>query len=282
MQGMLRRAWWSAWVLVIAGVAASQQVYEVGPEDVLHIVVLGQPELSGDFSVDRDGVLNFPILGKLKAAGMAPEELERKLTTLLSEGYLKKPQVSLSVREYRSHRVFVTGEVSKPGPVPLKGDQSLRSLLGELGNLGAEAGHEVVVVRPPKGSAEPDQPAALPTGDAASGDGSGADVFRFNVKDVLSGAPDQNMILLSGDTIHFPRAAMVYIMGQVSRPGPYRLQEETVVLQALAVAGGITERGSNKRIKIIRIVNGKKVEVKAQLTDVVQPGDTIMVGERFF
>ena len=75
---------------------------------------------------------------------------------------------------------------------------------------------------------------------------------------------------------------MVYIMGQVSRPGPFRLQEETVVLQALAVAGGITERGSSKRIKIIRVVNGKKVEIKAQLTDVVQPGDTIMVGERFF
>src|SRR5712691_5266010 len=197
MRGMRRSARWTGLlVFLLAAAAAGQEAYEVGPEDVLHIVVLGQPELSGDFSVDRDGVLNFPILGKLKAAGMAPEELERKLTTLLSEGYLKKPQVSLSIKDYRSHRVFVTGEVSKPGPIPLKGDQSLRSLLGELGNLGPEAGHEVVVVRPARGSAEADQPAALPTGDATGGDGSGGDVFRFNVKDVLSGAPDQNMILL--------------------------------------------------------------------------------------
>jgi polysaccharide export outer membrane protein len=75
---------------------------------------------------------------------------------------------------------------------------------------------------------------------------------------------------------------MVYIMGQVARPGPFRLQEQTVVLQALALAGGITERGSTKRIKIVRIVDGKKIEIKAKETDVVQPGDTITVGERIF
>jgi polysaccharide export outer membrane protein len=271
---------WIGVVVMSAGLAAAQEAYEVGPEDVLHVVVLGQPELSGDFTVDREGVLNFPILGKVKAAGMAPEELERKLVTLLSEGYLKRPQVSLSVREYRSHRVFVTGEVSKPGPVPLKGDQSLRSLLGELGNLGTEAGHEVIVLRPPKGSSEADQPTAPPSADAASA--STADIFRFNVKDVLSGAPDQNMLLLSGDTVHIPRASMVYIMGQVARPGPIRLQEQTMVLQALALAGGITERGSSKRVKIVRVVDGKKVEIKAKDTDIVLPGDTIIVGERFF
>jgi polysaccharide export outer membrane protein len=278
---MSRWACSSALVLLVAASGGAQEAYEVGAEDILHIVVLGQPELSGDFSVDRDGVLNFPILGKVKAAGMAPAELERKLATLLSEGYLKRPQVSLSVKDYRSHRVFVTGEVSRPGPIPLKGDQSLRSLLGELGNLGPEAGHELVVIRPPRGSAEAGQPSALPAADAA-GDGSGTEVFRFNVKDVLSGAPNQNMLLQSGDTVHFPRAAMVYIMGQVARPGPYRLQEQTVVLQALAVAGGITERGSSKRIKIVRIVDGKKIEIKAKETDVVQPGDTITVGERLF
>jgi polysaccharide export outer membrane protein len=263
---------------LLGAIAAAQESYDIGPEDVLHIVVLGQPELSADFTIDRDGVLNFPILGKVKAAGMGPEELERKLTTLLAEGYLKRPQVSVSVKDYRSHRVFVTGEISKPGPVPVKGDQTLRSLLGELGNLGPEAGSEVVVLRPPKGDGN--QPSALPTGEAANS--SNIEVFRFNVKDVLSGAPDQNMLLQAGDTVHFPRAAMVYIMGQVSRPGPYRLQEQTVVLQALAVAGGITERGSTKRIKIVRIVGGKKVEIRAKETDVVQPGDTITVGERIF
>ena len=252
----------------------------MGPEDLLHIVVLGQPELSGDFSVDRDGVLNYPILGKVKAAGMAPQELERKLTTLLSDGYLKRPQVSLTVKEYRSRRVFVTGDVTKTGAFPLKGDSSLRTLLGELGNLGPEAGHEVVVIRPPKGS-DTDQPTALPSGDV-SGDGSAAEIFRFNIKEVLSGAPDRNMLLQSGDTVHFPRAAQVYIMGQVARVGPIRVQEETTLLQALAIAGGVTERGSTKRIKIIRVVDGKKVEIRPKLTDVVQPGDTIIVPERFF
>lgn len=281
---MRLRGWFFGAALLVGLPAAGQEVYEIGPEDILKVVILGQAEMSGDFTVDPEGMLTFPILGKVKAAGMAPEELERKLTTLLADGYLKRPQVSLSIKEYRSQRVFVTGEVPKSGPYPLKGDRSLRALLDEMGNLGPEAGHEIVVTRTPRGSPELEQAVTLP------GDGvgqpmpelPGAEIFRFRIRDVRSGGPDQNMLLRGGDKVHVPRAAQIYIMGYVARPGPYRFQEETTVLHALTVAGGVTERGSSKRVKIIRIVDGEKVELKAKMTEVLQPGDTIVVAERFF
>jgi polysaccharide export outer membrane protein len=89
--------------------------------------------------------------------------------------------------------------------------------------------------------------------------------------------------LRSGDTVFVLRAENVYVFGQVKNPGAYPLrQKNTTVLQALSLAGGVTDRGSTGRIQIVRIVNGKKVELRAALTDFVEPRDTIVIPERFF
>ncbi len=79
-----------------------------------------------------------------------------------------------------------------------------------------------------------------------------------------------------------PRAESVYVFGQVKNPGAYAIQKDTTVLQALSLAGGVTENGAMNRIKIVRIVNGEKKELKVKLTDLVKPGDTIIVPERYF
>ena len=92
-----------------------------------------------------------------------------------------------------------------------------------------------------------------------------------------------NTVLHDGDTIIVSRAETVYVFGQVKNPGAYALQQKsTSVLQALSLGGGVTDRGSTSRVRIVRIVNGEKKEIKVKLTDVVQPGDTVIVGERFF
>ena len=90
-------------------------------------------------------------------------------------------------------------------------------------------------------------------------------------------------VLRDGDTIFIPRAESVYVFGQVKNPGAYVLQQRnTSVLQALSLAGGVTDRGSTGRIQIIRIVNGEKKEIGVKLADIVKPGDTIVVREKFF
>jgi polysaccharide biosynthesis/export protein len=268
-------------LFVALGAPAGTADYEIGPEDVLHVIVLGQTEMTGDYPVDREGMMNFPFLGKIKATGLSPVDLERKLTTLLSDGYLKRPQVSLTVKEYRSQRVFVTGEVVKPGPYALKGDRSLRALFGDVGALTADASREVVVIRPPDGGLEA-QPLDVPTENESPSDLPGPEIFRVNLRELRSGSPEKNLILKPGDTVHVPKRPQIYITGHVARQGPYRFESDTTVLQALTVAGGVTERGSAKGVKIIRIVNGEKVEFKAKPTDVVLPGDTVVVPERFF
>ena len=91
------------------------------------------------------------------------------------------------------------------------------------------------------------------------------------------------MTLQDGDTINVPKAQSVFVSGQVKTPGAYAVDSGTTVLQVLSLAGGLTERGSDSRIRIQRTVNGQdSVEVAAKLTDSVQPGDTIIVKERFF
>jgi len=316
---------WARWALagLAALVAAAATAdYEIGPGDVLKVVVLGQAEMSGSFVVDPEGMLSFPVLGKIKASQHSTLELERKLTTLLAEGILKRPQVTVMVAEYGSQKVFVAGEVQRPGQYALKADRSLLALLGELGPLGPNSGHEVIVVRPP-----PSAPAADPAGGplslgvampddadlfpaeaqaakeraadpkAASADATpppatgipglpfvapGSEVFRISLLELQSGNPEKNIALNAGDTVYFPRAAQVYVMGSVTRPGPCRFQEGLTVLQALTLAGGATARGSAGRTKVIRIVNGKKVERKVKATELVLPEDTLVVPERFF
>ena len=101
--------------------------------------------------------------------------------------------------------------------------------------------------------------------------------------DLQGGQLSQNIALQDGDTIFVPRAETIYVFGQVKNPGAYPLKtKDTTVLQALSLAGGVTDRGSTSRIKIVRLIDGKKVEIKAKLGDPVLPGDTLIVRERFF
>ena len=289
--------------------------YEIGPGDVLKVVVLGQADMTGDFTVGPDGMVSFPILGKIKASENTTLELERKLTVLLADGILKRPQVTVTIADYGSQKVFVTGEVQRPGQYSLKADRSLLALLGDVGALGPNVGHEVIVVRPPAGAVTvtgptvplslteepgveppaeapgtespqpttPAEPAVPPSGiPGLPFVAPGSEVFRISLLELQSGNPEKNITLRAGDTVYFPKAAQVYVMGSVARPGAYRYQEGMTVLQALTLAGGATERGSAGRTKVVRIVDGKKVEKRVKATDLVVPEDTLVVPERFF
>ena len=134
--------------------------------------------MSGEFAVDRLGMISFPFLGNVKASEMSPKYLERKLTTLLSDGYSKRPQISVTVKESQSQRVYVTGQVAKPGAYGLRATRSLRGLLADIGDLAPDAGHEVVVIRPPKAELTPvDTPLPEPE-PATTEEGEGGDERR--------------------------------------------------------------------------------------------------------
>ncbi len=251
--------------------AQSAGNYTIGPQDVLTIQVFDDPALGGKYTVETDGTFSFPLIGRVKASGMSLRAFEVELKNKLADGYFKNPQVTVAVETYRSQRVFVNGEVRMPGPVPLTGGMTLIEALSRAGSTLPTSSGEVSVVRPPQANA----------GTAAT-TGAGAEVFRASIRDLESGVLKQNIELHDGDQIYVPRAELVYVFGQVKNPGSYGIQKDTTVLQALSLAGGVTPNGAMGRIEIVRIVKGKTQNVKAKLTDVVQPGDTIKVPERYF
>ncbi len=258
--------------VMLAGARASAQSaadYTIGPLDVLTIQVFDQPDLGGKYTVEADGTFSFPLIGRVKAGGLTLRDFEVELKNKLADGYFRNPQVTVAVETYRSQRVFVNGEVRTPGPVPLTGGMTLIEALARAGSTLPTASGEVAVVRPPQGH-------------AGTNGTKTAEMFRASIRDLESGALKQNIELQDGDQIFVPRAELVYVFGQVNKPGSYGIQKDMTVLQALSLAGGVTPNGAMGRIKIIRIVGGETKELRAKLTDIVQPGDTIKVPERYF
>jgi polysaccharide biosynthesis/export protein len=275
----------AAAMIATATSARAEEKYDIGPLDILRVSVLGQPEMSGEFPVEADGMMAFPFLGRIKASDMTLPEFEKKLTTLLADGYLKRPQVAVSVKEYRSQRVYVTGEVGRPGPYSLRTDRTLQGLLTDLGPLGVNAGHEVVVTRPPLPAPPPllfDAAPERSPGDELPLPAAAEEVFRVNLAELQSGKPSSNIELRAGDTVRIPKAANIYVQGFATHPGPLRYEEGLTVFQALNLAGGVSERGAAGRVKLVRLVNGNQVETKPSPNDILQPGDILIVPEKFF
>jgi polysaccharide export outer membrane protein len=262
--------------IVAAAASVSTQVnnYIVGPSDVLAITVFDQADLGGKFAVEADGTFTFPLIGRIKAGGLTLREIEESLRKELSDGFFKNPQVSVAVEQYRSQRVFIVGEVKNAGTYPLTGDMTLIEALARAGSITEAASGEALIVRSKNG--------AQPEGPVMPDEDDGTEVIRVDIKELQSGRLSQNAQLQDNDTIFVPRAELVYVFGLVKNPGAYPLQKGTTVLQALSLAGGVTDRGATGRIRVARIVKGTKVELKIRLEDLVKPGDTIIVPERFF
>jgi len=261
-------------VIAATGATTTAQIasYEIGAQDVLTISVFDEPSLSGKYAVELDGSLSFPLVGRIKAAGLSLRDFESDLRKRLAAGYFRNPQVSVAIEQYRSQRIFVVGAVKDPGTYGLTGEMTLIEILAKAGSTTDAAGDDVMIVR-----GHGRTTATLPEAGEAD------DVIRVNLKDLQSGSAGvRNMTLSDGDTVYVPRAQVVYVFGQVKNPGSYAVQSDTTVLQVLSLAGGVLPTGAMNRMQVIRVVSGAKKEFKVKPTEGVNPGDTIVVPERFF
>jgi polysaccharide biosynthesis/export protein len=254
-----------------------QPEYVVGPNDILGITVYDQPQLSRTYSVQADGSLTFPLIGRVKVGGLSTPAIESELRQRLSKGFLKSPQVGVIVEQYRSQQIFVIGEVRQPGSLQFTGSMTVLEALARVGSTTERAGIEAIIVRPPSGAPTPDAAAV-----ARAEQLNGSDVIRIDLQNLQTGALSQNTALQAGDTIFVPRISSVFVSGQVTTAGEYPIRKGMTVRQVLALAGGVTDRGSTGRIQIIRKIEGQDRTISANLQDVVQPNDTIIVRERFF
>jgi polysaccharide export outer membrane protein len=245
--------------------AAPTEGYVIGPQDNLSIIVSDEAELTGKYRVDADGTISMPYLSRVPLAGLSLADAQDKITAMLKAGFIRNPQVRVEVDQFKARSVLVTGEVRTPGKVPLLGTtMSLLEALALAGSPTQNASNDVLVMHPPK------------PGEKAP------DAITINRKDLELGKVGRDLVLLDGDIVNVPVAKRFYISGFIKNPGSFVLDSGTTVGQAIILAGGLTDRGSDRRLTVIRMVNGKPDEVAVKMEDRVLPNDEIKVKSRFF
>ena len=258
--------------------------YEIGPEDILKVTVYGHEDLTQTILVQADGTFTFPLIGRVKGDFMTTKQLEQKITTLLARGFVRNPQVTVVVQEFRSKTIFVVGEVARPGSYPLAGQKmTLVEILAKAGPMTVNAGAEVIVVRPaPDASVSgPVLPTQVAEGEAKEGLAK-AEVFRINVRDIQAGELEKNIELRPKDTVFVPQAPKMFVSGEVRNPGAYPWFPGMTARQLISMAGGLSPEGSDGRLKIVRDEGGTSHEYGIKLDELVKAGETLVVRRRLF
>jgi len=255
--------------------ASFSATYLLGTTDVLGIKVFNEDALSNKYTVDSDGTITFPLLGRIQVAGKTTRQIEEQLTKLLADNIIRNPQVSVEIAQYRSRSIFVLGEVRTPGKYNIEGPMTLLEVIANAGSTTAAASNTIIVQRYKDGLA------AAVSAPVAVGDDRWAEVTRINLDDLRNGKLSSNLLLQDSDMIIVPTAERIYVSGFVRTPGSFVIRPGMTVRQAITEAGGLSERGSNRGIKIIRKdKNGKEIEIDANMSDLVRPNDTIRVRAR--
>jgi polysaccharide export outer membrane protein len=239
--------------------------YRLGSGDVIRISVYQNPDLTLETRVSEAGVVSFPLLGSVRLGGQSVTGAEKLIADGLRSGnFVKQPQVTIVVVQVRGNQASVLGQVNRPGRFPIEvADMRLTDLLAVAGGV-APSGADVLVVTGTRNG----QP------------------FRtvIDLPSVFApGGRDKDLIVLNGDTVWVERQPVVYIYGEVQRPGPMRLERDMTVMQSLATGGGLTQRGTEKGIRVHRKgADGKVQVITPVMDDRMQDGDVIYVRESLF
>jgi polysaccharide export outer membrane protein len=253
-----------------ADLADPQQRYVLGPDDRIGILVHNHTELSPELDITREGWITAPLVGQVKAAGLTPPQLAAKLSELLSNGYLKEPQVDVSVKEYRSQWVVISGEVNNPGRKPLRGGTRLKEVLGEAEGFTDAAGEEISITRKMPGV---DETRTLY-------------VSRSDFERGLN-----NPSLAHGDTIDIRRAEYCYIQGEVQKSGRVRIERGMTLMRVIALAGGLTDWANRKSVVVLypqgmvpreQVFNLNRITSGKDEDPPIAGGEDIIVKKRFF
>ncbi len=269
---------------------AAADDYRLGAEDLLEVDVLEAADLSRTVRISSSGEISLPLLGGIRAAGLTPRELESVLEVLLRQSFMKDPHVSVFVKEMQSHSVSVFGAVQKPGVFQIRGAKPLIEILSMAEGLATDAGDTATIIRaqdtaaantsgadnsqtnPPAASSDKSEVAA-----AASTAPVDANGIQVSLKDLLdSGDPRSNVLVYPGDVVKVNRAGIVYVVGEVKKPGGFLLStnENISVLQAIALAEGVTHTSSTRKIKIIHTDSaGKRTETSISLNRILSGKD---------
>ncbi|HEY2628130.1 MAG TPA: polysaccharide export protein EpsE, partial [Usitatibacter sp.] len=243
---------------------ADLRLEALGMGDVVRVTVFRNPELTTEARISERGTILFPMLGEVAVSGLTPSQAGLRIGDRLRAGkFVVDPEVNVSLAQVNSRQVSVLGNVAKPGRYPLDSTtMRLSDFLAVAGGIAPGGSEQVTVLTQRTGAQE-----------------------RIEVdlgKMMRSGDLSMNIALHAGDTIFVQKAPLVYIYGEVQKAGAYPLAPHMTVMQALALGGGVTVRGTERGIKISREENGARRRIDVGLNDAVEPDDVIYVRESLF
>jgi len=251
--------------------------YAIGRQDLLEIEVFGVEELDQTVRVADDGSITMPLLGRLAVAGLTKTELENLIARLLSDRYVRDPQVTVFIKEYESKKVAVSGSVKKPGTFEMLGKKTLLEMISLAGGLDADPGKQIFIFR----QVENGSTTRIPV-----------DMNRL----VYEADPALNLPVVPGDIIYVPaiEKVRIFVSGAVKNPNLYEVprDEPVTVLKAITLAGGTTDRAAEKRVQIMRTdsdgeritlaVNLRKVKRGKAEDPILHKDDIVLVPAAFF
>jgi len=255
-------------VEAIPEASAAQPAYRLealGMGDMIRVSVFRNPDLTTEARVSERGTILFPLIGEISVTGLTPTQVAKRIADKLRAGrFVVDPEVTVSIAQVNSRQVAVLGNVHKPGRYPLDATTAkVTDLLALAGGIAPTGSDEITVMTTRNGKTERKE----------------IDLAAM----IRSGDLTQNLELQAGDTIYVGRAPMIYVTGEVTRAGAYRVEKDMTVMQAIALGGGITPRGTDRGIRIHRKNgNGQIHRMEAKLTDPVQVDDVIFVRESIF
>ena len=244
-----------------APTAALASGYVLGAGDIIEVSVVGSADYRARVQVQTDGMVQLPYLRAVPATGTTVLQFQDDVARRLQDGgYYTDPVVSVMVASFASRYVVVLGEVAQPGLQPIDRDYRLSEIVARAGGITASGVDTVSLTR------------------------ESGEQLQVSLQDMATGGLDKDPMVAPGDRIFVARMQeedrkVFYIYGQVTAPGSYPLAEGMSLRMALARGGGLTPLGSEKKVEVFR--NGEEVR-DVDLSDTVQIGDVIRVGERFF
>lgn len=237
--------------------AAAPTGYVLGPDDVISVVVYGQNEFNMQTRIKPDGTVVMPLIGKVPASGKTVITLADDIADRLEKGnYLRDPIVNVEIVQYNSRYVRVVGKVGSPTLIALDRPYQVLDVLLRAGWVRQDGSRYVLLRRASDGRQ-----------------------LKLDTDELARAVPGSEVYAEPGDTLFIEPAEVVYLTGQVARPGAYQLEPGMTIAKLIAKAGGVGPNGSSGKFGVKR-AEGKEQSVDDQF--VLQKDDVVNVKERLF
>ena len=245
--------------------AAAAAEYRLGAGDIIRITVYQNQDLTLETRVSESGTVSYPLLGTVRIGNLSPSQAEKLIADGLRNGnFVKNPQVTIVLLQVKGNQASVLGQVNRPGRYPIEvADMRLTDLLANAGGVASSGTEQLVLTGTRNG-----KPYRVEVELAA--------IFGPNGRDL-------DITIQNGDVLWVDRAPLVYIYGEVQRPGPMRLERGMTLMQVLASGGGLTQRGTERGIRVHRKAGDGKVQVlQPGMDESLKDGDVVYVKESLF